>query len=233
MKNWKKLITVTLLTLTGLSFGEDIQLINFGNLSGKEPSIEKKFNHEMNLRLATVQGMDLMDRDKTDYLKKKSDFENMPSLSRKLVNSLRESAEEKALLIWSDIEELSVVPKRKWLIGAEAAGTMKVRLCLYSLYFGEYIYTGELYASVSKAMAPVFFRSAEKVTHITPQIRSELIDILSSNILSQIEDLAISVARSELIKSGVLLPEEIKREKAPSVSDMFNIPSIEAPEIEE
>lgn len=215
------------------SAAEEIQLINFGTLLGRQPAIEKKFNYEMGIRLSTVEGMHLLDRDKTDLIKKRSDFENMPNLSKKLINSLRESSEEKALLVWCEIEDMQITPKRKWLLGAEAVGEMRIKLYMYSLYFGAYIFSGELKTQATKPKEPVFFRNVNKVTHITSQDRQELMDKMSFNILENIETLVISVSRSELIKTGVLLPEEIKREKAPSVSDMFNIPSVEAPEIDE
>lgn len=221
------------LIFVGNSIAEEIQLINFGTLFGRQPAIEKKFNYEMGIRLSTVEGMHLLDRDKTGLIKKRADFENMPNLSSKLISSLRESAEEKALLVWCEIEDLQINPKRKWLLGAEAFGEMSVKLYMYSLYFGDYIFSGELTAQANKPKEPVFFRNVNKITHITSQDREELMGKMSSDILKKIENLVISVSRSELIKTGVLLPEEIKKEKAPSVSDMFNIPSVEAPEIDE
>lgn len=233
MKNRVVVILICFFVLASVIVAEDIQLINFGNLPGREPSIEKKFNQELGLRLATVQGMQTMDEDKSDNLKRRSDFVNRPTLTRKLIESLREAADEKSLLVWSEISHLSVTPKRKWIFGAEAFGEMTVKLYLYSLYFGEYIYSGELKSEASKAKSPVFFRNVEKITHIKPQERIELSEKMSNDILSQIEDLVISIARSELTKSGVLLPQEVKKERAPSVSDMFNIPSVEAPEIDE
>lgn len=212
---------------------EEIQIINFGNLAGRQPAIEKEFNHELEIRLSTVEGMYLMDRDKADLIKKRADFVNSPTLSKKLINSLRESADEKSLIVWCEIMDLSIKPKRKWGLGAEALGKMKVKLYMYSLYFGEYIYTGDIESQASKAKAPVFFRNVNKITHITSEERKELSDKMVVEILSKIENIVLSVSRSELIKTGVLLPEEVKKEKAPSVSDMFNIPSVEAPEIDE
>lgn len=224
-------ITVFLIIATAIS--EEIQLINFGNLEGRQPAVEKAFNYEMSIRLSTVEGMYLMDRDKTDMIKKRSDFVNEPTLSAKLINSLKESADEKALLVWCEIEDLSIKPKRKWGLGAEAYGEMKVKLYMYSLYFGAYIFTGTIESQASKAKPPVFLRSVEKITHITSEERKMLSDKMISDILSKIEDIVISVNRSELIKTGIMLPKEVKKEKAPSVSDMFNIPSVEAPEVDE
>ncbi len=226
-------LTILLIVLFINVGAEEIQLINFGNLKGRQPAVEKEFDHELGIRLSTIEGMNLMDKDKSDLLKKRSDFVNMPTLSQKLINSLRESAEEKSLLVWCEIKDLSIKPKRKWVLGAEAVGQMKVKLYMYSLYFGEYIFTGEISSQASKAKAPVFFRNVEKITHITSEERQVLSRKMASDILIKIEDLVISVTRSELIKTGILLPEEIKKEKAPSVSDMFNIPSVEAPEVDE
>ena len=90
---------LVLMVFVGIVISEEITLINFGVADGEFPSIGKKFERSLNTRLSTVDGMVLMDINKTKHLKKRAGFIDQPVLSRKLVNILRENSDEKSIVV--------------------------------------------------------------------------------------------------------------------------------------
>ena len=227
IKTVEKIFFYFLILLFTEIAAEEYALINFGVIFGGAPSIEKTFNREMRIRLSSVEGLMATDYDLSSKIKRDADFENDPVLSPKLINSIRSYSADRSIVAWVKIDVLSIVPKRKAVVTAVAAGKLRVKLFLYSLYFGEYLYSSTIETTAEIKKGALFFRPAEKIIHITAQENRELSKEMVAKSIDEIEELVTAIVRSELLKSGTVMPSTVKKERAPSVSDMFNIPSAE------
>ena len=213
-------------TMSSVS-AEEYSLINFGVVSGGAPSIEKSFNRELQIRLTSIDGLMPTNYDLSQKLKKEADFDNNPVLSKKLVSSLRNNNEDRSIVVWIKIEKSRVVAKRRAVVTAIASGEFKIKLYVYSLYFGEYLYSSVITTNARINKGPLLFRPAEKIIHITASEQIELQNKMAAEAIDKVEVLLTAIVRSELLKSGSIAPPEVKKERAPSVSDMFNIPTAE------
>jgi len=228
----KKSLMIMVLFYMGV-FAQNITVVFMGILPGGAPEFEKRFDALLREQVTVLPGVNIADYDGTQYLKKKVDFVNSPVITRSFVEKLMLVSSEKTLVVWGDISHFNIKPVRRWLVGAEAVGTLTLSLTMYSLDFGEYAFIGDISCQASVPKAPVFFRSVDKVTHITTSDRSTIIAKLQNLAAQKSTDVINGVIKSQMVKSGVLRPDEVKTKKVPSVSDLFDIPTVEARDVVE
>lgn len=221
------------LLLCHVSVAQSITVVFMGILPGGAPEFEKRFTTLLRERITVLSGVKIADYDDTEYLKKKTDFNDAPSLSRAFIEKLMLVSSEKTLVVWGDITGVSIKPKRRWLFGAEAVGTLTLSLTLYSLDFREYAYIGDVSCKASIPKPPVFFGNVEKETQITASDRGIIIGTLQEEASRKTTDIINGIVKSQMVKTGQLRPEEVTAKKVPSVSDLFDIPTVEAPDVGE
>ncbi len=214
------------------AYSQNVTVVFLGILPGGAPEFEKKFSDLLREQITVVPEVTIADYDETRRLKKRTDFNNSPVLTRSFIEKLMLVASEKTLVVWGDIADFSIKPVRRWLIGAEAVGNITISLTMYSLDFREVAFIGDLSCETRIPKSPVFFRSVDKVTHITAADRTAIIKELQKQAVRKSTDLIKSVVVSQLIKTGSIRPE-VKEKKVPSVSDLFDIPTVEAPDVGE
>lgn len=216
-----------------LIIAQNINVVFMGIIPGGAPEFEKRFDDLLREQITVIDGIEIADYNDTEYLKKKTDFIESPVISRSFIKSLMQISNDRTLVVWGKISNYAIKPVRRWLIGAEAVGSVTISLTMYSLSFHEYAYLGEIKCRTSITKPPVFFRSVDKVTHITASDRTVIIEKLNKQAAEKSAVIINGIVRSQLVKSGILLPEKVKAKKVPSVSDLFDIPSVEAPDIGE
>ena len=221
-----------ILFLPGFVLAQNINIVYMGIVPGGAPEFEERFDDRVREQVAVIPGTDLVDYNDTEYLKKKTDFIDSPVLSRSFIESLMLVASDKTVVVWGKVSDFSIKPARCWLLGAEAVGSLTLVLTMYSLGFHEYAFLGDVTCRASVPKPPAFFRSVDKVTHITASDRAEIIKELQKQAAEKSTDILSDVIRSQLMKSGVLLGEDVKSKKVSSVSDLFYIPTIEAPDVD-
>lgn len=221
-----------ILFLHSFILAQNISIVYMGIVPGGAPEFEERFDSRLREQIAVIPGMNLADYNDTEYLKKKTDFVDSPVLSRSFIESLMLIASDKTVVVWGKVSDFSIKPVRRWLLGAEAVGSLTLVLTIYSLGFHEYAYLGDVTCKASVPKPPPFFRSVNKVTHITASDRAAIIKELQKQAAEKFSDIVSDVIRSQLMKSGVLLGQDIKTKKVPSVSDLFDIPTVEAPDVD-
>jgi hypothetical protein len=211
-------------------FAQNITVVFLGILPGGAPEFEKRFTELLREQISVISGVGIADYDDTQYLKKRTDFEDSPVITRSFIEKLIQMTTEKTLVVWGAISQCTIKPVRRWLVGAEAVGTLTLSLTMYSLDFHEYAYIGDIECTARVLKPPVFFRSVDKVTHITASERGDIIAELQDRAARKSVDVINGIIKSQMVKTGVLRPEDVKAEKV-SVSDLFDIPTVEAPDV--
>ncbi len=212
---------------------QSIPVIFMGIIPGGAPAFEKGFDKLLYEHLVVDSRITIADPTDIDILKIKTNFAESPNISRSFIKSLQNiSDDDMTLVVWAKISDYSIKPVRKWLILAEAVGSMKVTLTMYSLIFKEHIYLGDINCKTSILKSPVFFSRVDKVTHITASDRTTIIENLKQETAEKSASLIHGVVRGQLIKTGVLEIERLKVVKDTSLSELFDIPTVEAPSVE-
>lgn len=218
--------------ISSVVFAQNITIVYMGIVPGGAPEFEERFGDRFREQIAVIPGIDLADYHDTEYLKKKTDFYDSPVLSRSFIESLMQISNDKTIVVWGMVSDFSIKPVRRWLLGAEALGSLTLVLTMYSLGFHEYAFLGDVKCEASVPKPPPFFRSVDKVTHITASDRTDIITELQKQAADKSSDIISDMVRSQLMKSGVLPGGDVEKKKVPSVSDLFDIPTVEAPDIE-
>lgn len=220
-------LLMLLFIMCQLLYAQNIPVAFLGIVPGGAPEFEKSFETDLRERLAVLSDVSLTDYNDIEYLKKKTDFLKSPVISRQFIETILYIADDNMLLVWGKVNDFSCKPVRKWLLGAEIVGTLSFSLELYSLNFKNYMYLGDIESSSSIRIPPVFFQKIEKSVHIDAQDRIQLFKMLEKDASERTISIINGFIRSIITKTGVDTDEDIKERELPSISDMFDIPSVE------
>ena len=227
MKQW----FIWLLLFKSVILAQNITVVYMGLVPGGAPEFEERFDEQIRQQIAVIPGINLADFNDTEYLKNKTGFVSSPVISRSFIESLMLISNDKTVVVWGKVTDSSIKPVRRWLIGAEAVGSLTLCLTMYSLSFKEYAYLGDVKCKASVPKPLVLFRNVDKVTHITASDRATIIKELQKQAAEKSADILSDVIRSQLMKSGELVQESVTGKKVPSVSDLFDIPTVEPPDV--
>ena len=228
MKKW----CIWLLLFKSVILAQNISVIYMGLVPGGAPEFEERFDVRIREQITAIGGMKLGDFNDTEYFKNKTGFDESPVISRSFIESLMLISNDKTVVVWGKITDSSIKSVRRWIIGAEAVGSLTLCLTMYSLSFGEYAYLGDVTCKASIPKPLALFRNVDKVTHITASDRATIIKELQKQAAEKSADILSDVVRSQLMKSGELVQEGVTGKKVPSVSDLFDIPTVEPPDVD-
>jgi hypothetical protein len=212
-------------------YAQNISIAFLGILPGGTPEFEKSFEVDLRERLSVLPDISLTDYNDIEYLKKKTGFIKSPVISRNFIETIYYIADDKTLLIWGKVNNFTCKPVRKWLIGAEIEGTLSFSLILYSLYFKNYMYLGDVESSSRIKKPPVFFQQIDKSVHVDVIDRIKLFKMLEKDVSERTISVINGFIKSIMTKTGIITEENVEAREVPSISDMFEIPSIEPSDI--
>ena len=226
-------LLIILIIMCQLLYAQNISIAFLGILPGGAPEFEKGFESNLRERLVVLSDISLTDYNDIEYIKKKTEFIKSPVISREFIETLYYISDDKTLLVWGKINNFSCKPVRKWLIGAEIEGTLSVTLILYSLHFKNYMYLGDIESFSRIRKPPVFFQKIDKSVHIGAIDRIKLYKMLEKDVSERTISIINGFVRSIMTKTGVVTEEDVKAREVPSISDMFEIPSVEPSSIDQ
>ncbi len=198
------------------------------------PAIEKNLEEQLREGITVLSGVDIADYNDTEYLKRKNDFNANAVISRTFIQSLQSISATRMLVVWGRIDSYSVKAKRQALFGAKVEGKLRVTINMYSLRFRDHLYMGALESIAELPKPPVPFGNVEKNTHISASDREELSEDLIKQTVEKTSEILAGMVRNLISREGILpTPSRvIQAKKMPSVSDLFDIPSVEAPDVQ-
>ena len=208
------------------------QILFMGMKGGGAPACEESFEHLLRHELTTIEALKTIDYVETQRYREMTDFLRYATVSQKSLNSLQKFISDSVLIIWGSVNSLELKPVRKNVFGAAIKGELTARILVYDLLLRGYAYNGNITGTVSARGSPVFLSPVGKVTHITAAQRASLTDsLIRSTVLSSV-DVIKSILETARKPDSRKETETNQQNAAPSISDVFTVPSVEAARIE-
>jgi hypothetical protein len=207
---------------------KDIEVVVIGVGFGGAPSFEDAFDKRLREDLSTTPEVYTTDYLQTQSYRRKIHFDNYPTVSRKLVESLRQYCSDSTIFVWGKIKNYSIKSVRRYLIRSAIRGEMTFTLTMYSLRYKDYAFSGDVQCSFEKPEGLVFFGPVDEEVHISGSKRAEITEQLVDLATQKSANMIMAVIRSEGLRaaresnSGGLEAYQI-----PSVQDVFSVPSVE------
>jgi hypothetical protein len=234
---WKKAIAFGVFSIcfmfpaAGGAVGVD--LVFLGVLGNDAPAIEKGFDTRMREALSVNPEYHMLDYLASQDFRQRINFDDFPTVSRRLVEGLRQFSSDSTVFVWASVKGRMIKPVRRWWFAASAVGELTLTLNMYSLRYKEYAFIGDVKASAEKSEGLIFFYPLETGVHISALDQQEITDNLVNQAAFRCADLITAVVKSE--KQRVVLGSDssgMSKYKAASISDMFNVPSVEGANVE-
>ena len=214
-------------------FAKDIDLIFIGISQGSAPAFEETLDRRIRENLSTLQEMHITDYLQTQSFRRKIRFDESPTVSRKLVESLKQYSSDSAVFVWGRIKNYMVAGKRMKVIRGFIRGEIVLTLNVYSLRYKNYAFSGDVQTSLEKPKGFIFFGNAEKEIIVSPSERKEMTDKLLDQAARKSASLIATIIQSERLHAAKEAENAgAKSYEAPSVSDMFDVPSVEAASVD-
>ncbi|MBN1980263.1 MAG: hypothetical protein JW795_01945 [Chitinivibrionales bacterium] len=214
-----------------LCHGNNIPLLFLGILPGGAPEFEQHFESMVREQLTMIAGVSMSDIQTTAYIKNKVDFVQKPHLSPAFLEIIQRDYAEKNLIIWAQVKQYSIKPVRRYLIKRAIRGAIEVNLSIYSLGFKEYLYFGSVGTAIDIDMMPVFFGDLDATSPVTIEQRQMIVEQLQTDVATKMCIIVSGLVRSTLQRMGGEPTKEVDS-RTPSVSDLFDIPTLERTKIE-
>jgi hypothetical protein len=229
--NYKKLSFEFLLILFIFSFCFSSDLVLLGVSGNNSPAIERSLDQRVRQVLSCSIDYNIWDYVESCKFRKKIGFDDYSTLSRNLIESLRQFSNDSTVFVWFTLKNFSIKPKRKFIFGSELLGELTLTLHIYSLRFQNYTFVGDISGNTRKWKELIFFYPLDKGIHITAAEREEITQKLVDETALKASEMISNVVRSEKSKSQKGYNLE-KSSKEPSVKEIFNIPVVEPQSIE-
>jgi len=212
-----------------LSRAKDIDVVIIGLTQGSAPAFEESFDKKLREQVAVMQDLYAVDYVQSQLYRRKIRFDDYPTVSRKLVESLKQYCTDTTVFVWGAVKNYSIQGQRRDIVKGFILGELTVSLTLYSLRYKDFAFAGDITATVEKRKGFVFFGSAREEILISAIEKKEITEELLEQAALRSAQMIGAVIRSERLHAekeagaGGAAKYEI-----PSVSDMFNMPSVEA-----
>jgi len=208
-------------------------LVFLGVLGDDAAILEKSFDMRIREAISVSNDCHVQDYLTSQDFRRRISFDDFPTVSRKLVENLRQFSNDSTTFIWVTVKNHTIKPERKWLVKASAHGKLLLTLTMYSLRYKEYAFIGDVSVDFEKPEGWVFFDDLDRDFHMSATDKQEIIDQLVDSAAFKSADLISAVEKSE--KNHYALSSDsssISKYKASSISDMFNVPSVEAANVD-
>lgn len=214
------------------AYGSD--LVFLGVLGNDAPAIETSFDKRLREALSVNPEYHIIDYLTSQNFRRRIKFDDFPTVSRRLVEGLRDFSNDSAVFVWASVKSRSITPVRRMLVKASAYAELTLTLNIYSLRFKDYAFIGDVKTGAEKSEGFIFFLPLETNVHISAPDQVELNDKLISAAAFRCADLIGTLVNSE--KQRALFSSDsgnMSKYKAASISDMFNVPSVEGKNVEQ
>jgi hypothetical protein len=209
-------------------WAKGIEVVVVGVGSGGAPSFEDAFDKCLREDLSTMPELYVADYLQTQSYRRKIQFDNYPTVSRKLVESLRQYCSDSTLFVWGKIKNYSVAGVRRYLVRGMVRGEITFTLSMYSLRYKDYAFSGDVQCGFEEPVGLVFFGPVDEHVHVSGSKRAEITDKLVDLSARKSADMIMAVVRSEGLKAArESNAGGMEAYQIPSVQDVFSVPSVE------
>ena len=209
-----------------------VEKILFLGLSGEgAPAIEQTFDRVLRERLSVVPDFVVIDYIETLRCRKHTEFNDHPTVSEKMLNDLLPLLPDSVTIVWGSIKKLTLEPVRRKLITAAINAELTVGLSVYHLAERHFAYNGNVESFFKKQKGFVFFTPINETPPLGAAERTAIIDHLINDGATKSAGIISSLVRSEQLRAASLPKQDSADGHAPSISDVFTVPSVEPPAI--
>jgi hypothetical protein len=137
------------------------------------------------------------------------------------------------MVVWGSVKKCAFTGFRTKLIRGHIRGEMVLALTAYSQRYKNYAFSGDIRESCDMSVGFFFFGDPEKEIIVSTPERTELTDRLLNQVaLKASETIATAVSEERSRVARESPTEDPRSSQAPSLSDMFNVPSVEAASVQ-
>lgn len=230
MKN----LFIIIILITFMSEAEaGIQEVVFIGITGEgAPAIENTYELQLRKRLSTQTSLYLADYIVSQRYARMIKFDYFPIVSRELVESIESFATDTTLFIWGTVKKCSVTTMRKNLLRTAVKGELEINLTVYSLDTKEYSYSGVIFADVVQPGDYSFISGEKKTSHIDAVKRQEILQECIDEAVTKTTAMINALVQRKVGEKKDI-PENVEENKVPSIYDVFSVPSVNAPQVDE
>ena len=196
------------------------------------PGSRQSFEQQLRNVLDTMNGVRLVDYVSSIRYRELTELDRYSRSSRDLLANLVHYIPDTVLVIWGTVEHVAFQPVRKHFIGAAVNGSLTAGISVFSLKQRKFAFNGNVTSSISSKEPSAGLSSVEKVTHLSASKRVLLTDSLIRLAVANTRDILFSLLEEQGKLTAGFTDDDQSRQKAPSISDVFTVPSVEAPQIE-
>ncbi len=228
------LIIAILITFSpACAWAGDIEVVVIGITGGSSPAYGEEFDKRLRENLSMVKELFITDFPQTQWYRRKIGFDETRVVSRKLIESMKQYCTDSTVFVWGTIKSFLVKGARRSLIRGYVRGECTVSLNMYSLRRGDYSFSGDIHVDLEEPKGFILFGPAEKEITVTAIDRKDIIGRLIERGARQSAQTIATVIRSERLHAAKESESAgVNKYEAPSVSDMFTVPSVEAAAVE-
>ncbi len=197
------------------------------------PAIEETMDELLRERLSVIPGVKLVDYRETLRYRHDIDFDRFSTLPLYSVDGLNEVISDTVLVIWGSIKNLRIEAIRRHLIGSGFRGELVTSVSVYDLSSRRFSHIGDIHSEALKKKGFIFFTPPERAITATSTERTEISRDLMEKTITQITGILTSLARNRQDNSAGAPPgnPDGSTARAPSISDVFTVPSMEPAKI--
>lgn len=206
-----------------------------GISAGAAPAYEHQFDRMLRESFNVTPGINMLDESTIRALENKIGSRDFPADSRTLVKRLNEFVEDSTVFVKGYILGYEIQPLRRHLIRSAIKGEMTIKFNIYSLKFKRYIFSGDIQCSTIQNKGWIFFGSAATLIHLSSAGREKVVQSLLREAVDRSTETVLAAVKAEdhritMVEGSATPPPQ--EEKINPFDDLFELPSVEAPLID-
>lgn len=210
-----------------------VQEVVFIGITGDgAPAIENTFELQLRKKLSTQSSLYLADCIVSQRYARMIKFNDYPVVSRELVESIESFATDTTLFVWGTVKKCGVTTIRKNFLKTAVKGVLEINLTVYSLDTKEYSYSGVIFADVEEPGTFAPFADQKKSSHIDAVKRQEILQKCIDDAVTKTTAMINALVQKK-VGEIIVVPVSVEENKEPSIYDIFTVPSVKAPEVDE
>ncbi len=206
----------------------------FLGISGDEaPSVEETLDRLIRERLSVIPDIAAIDYIETLRFRKQIGLDSYHSASENNLKNIGTILQDSLIIVWGRVKKISVDPVRSKLIKLYMEAGLTLGLSVYLPMDRRFAYTGNIESRIRKRKGFIFFSSVKETPPLGASERNQLIDMLLDDAAAKSVAVVSSLIRSERMRAASVNKPDSTDKRAPSISDVFTVPSVTPPVIED
>jgi hypothetical protein len=199
-----------------------------GLTPGGAPAFEESFGRHLQEKFATTQDVNTVDYTVIQKLRGKINFQNLTTISPQTLETLRRFYSDSTVFIWGTVDRYSVRNARAGLLHAQVSAEATIRIIIYSFSERNYTFSDKIVCSANKPSGWLFFHPFTASSKVSAPDFSAALDLLEKEAVDKSFTLVNKIIKTEIMNQRRNQRTAGTKTSNPAISDLFNVPSVEA-----